>query len=509
MRKFFYVLLCAFFVLSCAPSDPEGGKNDSDHGSVVDADDKDIDTDTEDDSDDSDTVPDYDPCDCDDCCLEDPCNPNPCKNVENSDGNCFEVGWVDYECGCVENYFWNWEKCESPCDPNPCENDENSDGNCAATDLTTYQCGCINNHAWDKTEAKCLPYPYEFPCDFDPCENVAHSDGTCYETSSSVYECGCVKNYFWNGEECKSPCDPNPCADNTDSKTACFAADLMTYECREPEVPIRIVAGNITSGDNQSYDPGHGIRIFQALKPDIALVQEMNYKNNSASDYKSFAQQIVGTNYYAVDDADYQIPNGVVSKYPITSHGYWKDPNISNRALMWAVVDIPGEKDIFAISVHLHTSPASDQTKAALVIVDEIAKLKSANPDKYYYVVGGDFNGDTAVSSSGFGKNNTFYVSGPDPVDEEGYGETNANRNKQYDFVLADYPLHEFQVPTVYYSSKDSTKTKSYENGLVFDTRLYSQSVLDEYFSPAQQNDSNASSMQHMAVVKDFLIEIK
>lgn len=283
--------------------------------------------------------------------------------------------------------------------------------------------------------------------------------------------------------------------------------DIEPYDGES--VQIRIVAGNVTSGNNQSYDPGHGIRIFQALKPDIALVQEMNYGNNSASDYKNFAQKIVGTNYYAVDSADYQIPNGVVSRYPITSHGYWKDPNINNRALMWAVVDIPGNKDIFAISVHLHTSPASDQTTAALVIVDEIAKLKSANPDKYYYVVGGDFNGPTAVSSGGFGKNNTFYVAGPDPVDEEGYGETNAGRKKQLDFVLADYPLHEFQVPTVYYSSKDPAKTRTYENGLVFDTRVYSQSVLDEYFSPAQTSDSSASQMQHMAVVKDFLIELK
>ena len=298
--------------------------------------------------------------------------------------------------------------------------------------------------------------------------------------------------------------------ESTEDDDAVSDEDEYTEPYDGDTLELRIVAGNITSGNNQSYDPGHGIRIFQALKPDIALVQEMNYKNNSASDYKNFAQQIVGTNYYAVDNADYQIPNGVVSRYPITSHGYWKDPNINNRALMWAVVDIPGGKDIFAISVHLHTSPASDQTKAAQVIVDEIAKIKSSKPDKYYYVVGGDFNGPTAVSSSGFGKNNTFYVSGPDPVDEKGYCETNANRSSQYDFVLADYPLHDFQIPTVYYSSEDATKTKSYENGLVFDTRVYdSQSELDEYFSPAEKNDSGASSMQHMAVVKDFLIELR
>lgn len=288
-------------------------------------------------------------------------------------------------------------------------------------------------------------------------------------------------------------------------------ADLIeeTDDFDGDSVQIRIVAGNITSGNNQSYDPGHGIRIFQALKPDIALVQEMNYGSNTSSDYKNFAQKIVGTNYYAVDDADYDIPNGVVSKYPITSHGYWKDPNINNRALMWAVVDIPGSTDIFAISVHLHTDPASDQVKAAQVIVDEIKKLESSNPGRYYYVVGGDFNGDSAVSSNGFGKNNTFYISGPDPVDENGNGNTNAKREKQYDFVLVDYPLHEFQVPVVYYSSEDSTKTKIYENGLVFDTSLYDQSVLNEYFYPAQTGDSDASQMQHMAVVKDFLIELK
>ena len=273
---------------------------------------------------------------------------------------------------------------------------------------------------------------------------------------------------------------------------------------------LRIVAGNITSGNKQSYDPGEGIRIFQALKPDIALVQEMNYGNKKDADYKKFAQLIVGTNYYVVEDTSkYNIPNGIVSRYPIKETGSWDDPSLSDRELKWAVIDIPGEKDIFAVSVHLHTSPASDQTKAALVIVDEIAKLKKADPDKYYYVVGGDFNGPTAVSSSGFGKNSTFYVSGPHPVDENGDEETNANRNKQYDYVLADYQLHEFQVPTVFYSSKDPTKTKIYENGLVFDTRLYSQSVLDEYFSPAKTSDSSASQMQHMAVVKDFLIELK
>ena len=37
---------------------------------------------------------------------------------------------------------------------------------------------------------------------------------------------------------------------------------------------IRIAAGNISSGNGQDYDQGHGIRIFQGVKPDIILIQE-------------------------------------------------------------------------------------------------------------------------------------------------------------------------------------------------------------------------------------------
>ena len=366
-----------------------------------------------------------------------------------------------------------------------------------------------------KDDADMMPDVSDPAADEEPAENdddsvgpVADNDVTVDEDVEIVEDLDVSDGDAFSDEDhgVSADEDHDP-AEGPDSVPDEETGDTEPYDGETLE--LRIVAGNVTSGNKQSYDPGDGIRILQALKPDIVLVQEMNYGNNSASDYKNFAQKIVGTNYYAVDSSDYQIPNGVLSRYPITSHGYWVDPNISNRALLWAVVDIPGEKDIFAVSVHLHTSPASDQVTASLVIVDEIAKLKSSKPDKYYYVVGGDFNGATAVSSSGFGKNNTFYVSGPHPVDENGDEETNANRNKHYDYVLADYPLHEFQVPTVFYSSKDSTKTKSYENGLVFDTRLYTQSVLDEYFSPAQTSDSSASQMQHMAVVKDFLIEIK
>ena len=289
-----------------------------------------------------------------------------------------------------------------------------------------------------------------------------------------------------------------------DSDTADSGDDVDLADTGDG-LAIRIVAGNITSGNYQAYDTAgydEGIRIFKALKGDIMLVQEFNHAN-----LQSMADQVcpVATCYYSIDSTSFQIPNGVISRWPITSSGWWDDPTLTNRELAWAIIDIPGDRDIFAISVHLHTDPVSDQQIAAAVIADEVDVIKSANPGKYYFVVGGDFNGPSSVDSSYFGKHGDFYVSGPDPVDDNGDEATNATGSKQYDFVLAGTDIHAFQIGVVYPSNIDSS-TKTYTNGLVFDTRVYSQGELDEFFPGTDTSDSGASSMQHMAIVKDFFI---
>ena len=63
-------------------------------------------------------------------------------------------------------------------------------------------------------------------------------------------------------------------------------------------------------------------------------------------------------------------------------------------------------------------------------------------------------------------------------------------------------------VPVEFYSSRDAGSVKSYEYGFVFDSRLYSQSELDEFFPPAEMNDSGSNNMQHMAVIKAFRIPV-
>ena len=81
-------------------------------------------------------------------------------------------------------------------------------------------------------------------------------------------------------------------------------------------------------------------------------------------------------------------------------------------------------------------------------------------------------------------------------VDQDGLTGTNASRGKPYDWVLPDADLEAFHVPVV-------IGAQSFPDGLVFDTRVYTP--LDDV-APAQATDSGAPSMQHMAVVKDFVI---
>ena len=69
-------------------------------------------------------------------------------------------------------------------------------------------------------------------------------------------------------------------------------------------------------------------------------------------------------------------------------------------------------------------------------------------------------------------------------------------RMRAYDWVLADPDLHALQVPVFIADA-------GFNAGLVFDTRVFNP--LDDV-APAQAGDSAAPNMQHMAVVKDFLL---
>lgn len=256
---------------------------------------------------------------------------------------------------------------------------------------------------------------------------------------------------------------------------------------------IRIMAANITSGNYQSYDPGNGTRIFQGLHPDVVMIQEFNYGSNSEADIRSFVDTAFGTSFSYTRESGAQIPNGVISRYPILSSGNWTDPKVSNRSFVWAQIDVPGPKDLWAVSMHLLTSSSSNRAQEATALVTHIS---ASIPPGDYLVIGGDFNTDTRSEACIGTFSQVVVTSGVHPADQNGDEGTNASRSKPYDWVLADPDLDPLETSVVIGSS-------TYADGLVFDSRVYSP--LSEV-SPVLAGDSAASNMQHMAVVRDFVV---
>lgn len=261
------------------------------------------------------------------------------------------------------------------------------------------------------------------------------------------------------------------------------------------------MAANTTSGNFSSYqDPG--IRIFQGLKPDIVAIQEFRY-NASASDenLRLLVDTAFGTNFYYYREpytSGGDIPNGIVSRWPIIASNSWDDVSAPNRGFAWALIDLPGTNDLYVVSVHLLTS--SSGTRAT-----EAAQLKSLIQSEFpanaWVILGGDMNtgdrGETAIDTF-----KTFLSDSPIPDDgvaspnqKEG---TNANRDNPYDYVLPSFSLTNFLAPAV-------VGSRTFPKGLVFDSRVYTPLT---NAPGVLQSDSDADNMQHMAVIKDFLIPI-
>lgn len=279
--------------------------------------------------------------------------------------------------------------------------------------------------------------------------------------------------------------------------------DVPGVDVPAVQLELRLMAANLTSGNYQSYDPGHGIRLMAGCRADVYMVQEFNYGGNTPDDYRALADVVCGTECSYSAGVGH-IPNGVISRWPIVESGAWDDPTVPDRDLDWARIDLPGARDLVVVSVHLHTSPAADQVDAAQIVAARIAEHRAAEPGCCWYVVGGDFNGQSSVSDKGFGAwkgEPVFFVDGPHPVGEDGAPGTNASRSKQYDYVLLDTDLRAYQVPLVF-DAMDGGQPLTYPDGLVFDTRDFDDSVLDRYFWPAMEGDSGAPSMQHMGVIK-------
>lgn len=274
-----------------------------------------------------------------------------------------------------------------------------------------------------------------------------------------------------------------------DGTTDCDDVDCQSLVIC-PESMIRIVAANLTSGSGApSYDAGHGVRIMDGLDGDVFLVQEMLFGNNTDAAFNTFARQVCGEECEAYRGTGDLIPNGVVSRFPIVDAGVWDDPETDTREFAWARIDVPGQPDLWAISIHLLTSSGAAREDEARALADHI----STNvPGGDHVVVGGDFN--TSGGDTYNRLRSVVQIPPTPPRDQDGNTTTNAPRSRNLDGILVSRALDQRELPVMIGGD-------SFPAGLVVDTRVFTPI---EALAPALVGDSGATQMQHMAIVRDF-----
>ena len=283
---------------------------------------------------------------------------------------------------------------------------------------------------------------------------------------------------------------------STIRKVLIFSAVCFCLNCGRAQnnLNVRVMAANL-NGNTQSYQP-FALRILQGLKPDVVAIQEFNYSNNAASDFRSLLDTTFGTNFVYYREpftSGGDIPNGIISRWPIVAAGSWTDAQQSspNRGFAWAQIQLPGTNSLYVVSVHLLTSgsPARSAEATALKTL-----IQSNFPTNAWVVLAGDFNTDSRTESTTMTTCDSYLSDFPVPVDNLGNSFTSENRNYPHDYVLPSFALTNFETATVFASH-------SFPSGLVFDSTVYTP--LSDV-APVQLGDS--TNAQHMAVMKDFSI---
>lgn len=246
-----------------------------------------------------------------------------------------------------------------------------------------------------------------------------------------------------------------------------------------------LAAANLTTTGSEYADPGN--RILEGVGPDIVAMQEFNITNAS---YRAYVDRYFGTEFYYVCETGASIPNGVISRWPITAWGEWDDPLVGDRDFVWATIDIPGDRDLHVVSVHLYASgSASDREAEARALTNYIAQA-GFDPDDFLAICG-DFNTQTR-NEAAIVVLSQIVSDNHKPADQYGDADTNRNRDKPYDRVLVSPSLDAKHMPL-------SFGGMVFSQGMVFDSRLWADPP-----DPILTGDSGATDMQHMLVAKFF-----
>lgn len=267
------------------------------------------------------------------------------------------------------------------------------------------------------------------------------------------------------------------------------------------------MASNLSSGSLQRYETP-GLNILKGLKADIVAMQEFNVSNsfgvNTTPALSNMVATTFGTNFVYFRETGYSIPNGIISRYPMLTNGSWvdSDTGVNDRGFVWAKIGLPDTNILYVVSVHLKAGndsspPPSDASRRTAQAAEIKARIGTNFPANAWVIVAGDMNiydeSEGAVATFA-----TFLSDSPVPADQNGDSDTNAGRNERYDRLLMSFSMTNMLVPVV-------MPSRTYTNGLVFDSRVYTN-LTD--VPPVAMGDSGVSGMQHMAVIRDFRIPL-
>ncbi len=254
-----------------------------------------------------------------------------------------------------------------------------------------------------------------------------------------------------------------------------WIAGAVFYLCAitasaQSNVAVRVMGANITSGNNQSY-LAPGLDIFEGLKPDIVAIQEFNYTStmgsgvNTPAAFREMIDTAFGTDFVYYREpytANGDIPNGIISRYPILASGSWVDTSVANRGFAWAQIELPGTNNLYIVSVHLLTTSAGNRATEA----SNLTALIQANlPSNAWIIVAGDMNTETRAEAA-ITTFTTYLSDSPIPVDNKGNSNTSANRDYPHDYVLPSFSMTNTLTSVVLPSN-------TFPNGLVFDSQVY------------------------------------
>lgn len=274
------------------------------------------------------------------------------------------------------------------------------------------------------------------------------------------------------------------------------AAVARTTIVRTPYSYFTVMAANLTdrSESNQFRYIGTSERIFKGLRPDVVAIQEWLVTNASR---RAYVDAVFGTNFsfYVEPYSAADIPNGIISRWPIVASGEWADTQVQYRDFAWATIDLPGTQELHVISVHLQSGSATTdeatRKKEAAILTNQIRRANWPASD--FIVVAGDFNVPSRSDDSLLTLSNVV-SDAHQPADQAGDKDTNLTRGAPYDYVLPSFLL----------DARHATLTVgglAFPEGMVFDSRIWNPPP-----APIQTNDSAGTDMQHLAVMKKFIL---